>query len=49
LHPITFEKDVFAEEFHGKDGLEVDWELPFEYEKYLIKDDFPYWIYNRFR
>jgi inosine-uridine nucleoside N-ribohydrolase len=27
-HPLNMEKHEFAEEFHGKNGLEVDWELP---------------------
>ena len=30
-HPMTYNKNEFAEEFHGKNGLEIDWDLPEDY------------------
>lgn len=48
-HPMTSEKFNFAEEFHGKDGLAVDWPLPEQYENLILSYNFPEQIYRRIR
>lgn len=46
---MTSEKFDFAEEFHGKDGLAVDWALPDEFESLILSYNFPEQIYRRIR
>ena len=45
-NPLCEYKYEFAEVFHGKDGLEVEWELPLELIHLIKSGNYPKLIYK---